>query len=97
MINTFSTPLPPLPCDMTKKPMEPCGSNRSSSSGSSIYGHFFPEGSDEEEIYTHPGDKNHEMAANIPVSPGSAASLPPPLPNRPRSVALTSTTETKVS
>lgn len=88
--------MPPLPCDPSKKPMEPCGSNRSSSSGSSIYGHFFPEGSDEEEIYTHPSDKSIEMAANIPVSPSAGTSLPPPLPNRPRSVALTSSNESKV-
>ncbi|GFS76082.1 dedicator of cytokinesis protein 3 [Nephila pilipes] len=86
-----NTPLPPLPCDLAKKPpMDPCGSNRSSSSGSSIYGHFFPDGSDEEEIYTHPQDKNHEAIANIPLSPLSSVLQPPPLPNRPRSVALPS-------
>ncbi|GFT91558.1 dedicator of cytokinesis protein 3 [Trichonephila clavipes] len=86
-----NTPLPPLPCDLAKKPpIDPCGSNRSSSSGSSIYGHFFPEGSDEEEIYTHPQDKNPETLANIPLSPLSSVLQPPPLPNRPRSVALPS-------
>ncbi|XP_042900639.2 dedicator of cytokinesis protein 3 isoform X2 [Parasteatoda tepidariorum] len=84
-----NTPLPPLPCDSTKK-MDPCGSNRSSSSGSSIYGHFFPEGSDEEEIYTHPPDKPQEVPVNIPLSPLSSVLHPPPLPNRPRSVALNS-------
>ncbi|KAG8186361.1 hypothetical protein JTE90_026781 [Oedothorax gibbosus] len=73
-----NTPLPPLPNDTCKKLGEG-GSNRSSSSGSSIYGHFFPEGGseEEEEIYTHPPDHN-----GLP---------PPPLPNRPRSVALPQT------
>ncbi|KFM65183.1 hypothetical protein X975_23040, partial [Stegodyphus mimosarum] len=93
----LNTPLPPLPCDSKKPVTEPCGSNRSSSSGSSIYGHFFPEGSDEEEIYTHPNDKNTEVPANIPISPLSAVLQPPPLPNRPRSVALTSSSESKIS
>ncbi|GIY19722.1 dedicator of cytokinesis protein 3 [Caerostris extrusa] len=89
-------PLPPLPCDLAKKnSLEPCGSNRSSSSGSSIYGHFFPEGSDEEEIYTHPQDRNLEVVGNIPLSPLSSVLQPPPLPNRPRSVALP-TSEQKI-
>ncbi|XP_022253495.1 dedicator of cytokinesis protein 3-like isoform X2 [Limulus polyphemus] len=49
------TPLPPVPAEvMLKKPPPDCASNRSSSSGSSLYGQLLPEGSDEDDIYTKP-------------------------------------------
>lgn len=86
---------------------EPTGSARSSSSGSSsIYGHFLPEVSDDEDIYSRPqtdysdgtisfgiGTVRTGLAQQFPsagrIQP-VGVSTPPPLPTRPRSVALSS-------
>ncbi|XP_064489712.1 dedicator of cytokinesis protein 3-like isoform X2 [Ornithodoros turicata] len=94
----INTPLPPVPGEK-KPPSEPC-SNRSSSSGSSLYGHLLPECSDDEGIYSRPKDDQQNgpspgdrpplhCARALPFTHPAAAS-PPPLPTRPRSVNLTS-------
>lgn len=51
-----STPLPPIPVDIKKPSLSDTSSNRSSSSGSSVYGQLMPEdpASEDEEIYSKP-------------------------------------------
>lgn len=93
----INTPLPPVPGEK-KPPSEPC-SNRSSSSGSSLYGHLLPECSDDESIYSRPkddqqngpspGDRPQLSAIRAVPLTHTAAASPPPLPTRPRSVNLT--------
>lgn len=103
-----NTPLPPIPGEVIiKKPsLDPCGSNRSSSSGSGIYGHFLPENSDDEDIYSRPQDYSEQKFLSERPSPLSQSSvnqispvlspvIPPPLPTRPHSVALGPSLESK--
>ncbi|XP_076362645.1 dedicator of cytokinesis protein 3-like isoform X4 [Tachypleus tridentatus] len=100
------TPLPPVPAEvMLKKPPPDCASNRSSSSGSSLYGQLLPEGSDEDDIYTKPQDYAEPRSIvdrPLPQPPSRASGSltpcgPPPLPTRPRSVTLGLSTDSRGS
>ncbi|KAG0411435.1 hypothetical protein HPB47_011427 [Ixodes persulcatus] len=81
----LSSPLPPVPPGGTgKRPpsCEPCGSTRSSSSGSSVYG----------QLLLLPEDSDDCIYSRLKEEPGGGEGRPlaaPPIPSRPRSVSLT--------
>ncbi|GAB6029592.1 hypothetical protein CHUAL_005335 [Chamberlinius hualienensis] len=75
----LNTPLPPIPVDGKKILSADSNSNRSSSSGSSVYGQLMPEDatSEDEDIYSKPMD-----LCDCPSLPYKISIVAPPLPPR---------------
>uniref|UniRef100_T1IUW6 SH3 domain-containing protein n=1 Tax=Strigamia maritima TaxID=126957 RepID=T1IUW6_STRMM len=92
-ISIVNTPLPPIPTDKKFVPPEST-SNRSSSSGSSVYGQLIPEDPpSDEDIYSRPVDSFSFLPP--PLTQRRLVTNAPPVPSRPWSVA--GSTDPKVS